>query len=159
MRNRFAMVLLLAAAASPSGSQPFDQAQGSPAAHGRGGQASGPRGAEPLVMDDQTGFQPIFDGKTLNGWDGDPAFWKAESGAIVGQSTPENPLKENTFIIWRGGEPKDFELKVQFRMNSTNSGIQIRSVQVPAGTHVGDRVVQGKWVLKGYQADLDFNNT
>ena len=44
------------------------------------------------------------------------------------------PVKENTFIIWRGGEPKDFELKVQFRMNATNSGIQIRSVQLPAGT-------------------------
>ena len=130
-----------------------------PPGQGRGGRGGGPRGAEPLVMDDQPGFEPIFDGKTLNGWDGDPAFWKVEDGAIVGESTPENAVKENTFIIWRGGEPKDFELKVQFRMNATNSGIQIRSVQLPQGTQVGERAVQGKWVMKGYQADIDFDNT
>ncbi|PYQ84281.1 MAG: DUF1080 domain-containing protein [Acidobacteria bacterium] len=86
------------------------------------------------------------------GWDGDPAFWRAENGAIVGQSTEQNPVKQNTFIIWRGGEPKDFELKVEFRMNSTNSGVQIRSVQLPAGPDTG------KWVMKGYQADIDFAN-
>jgi hypothetical protein len=126
---------------------------------GRGGRGGGPRGAEPLVIDDRSGFQPIFDGTTLKGWDGDPAFWRVENGAIVGQSSPANPVKENTFIIWRGGEPKDFELKVQFRMDSTNSGIQIRSAQVPAGTKAGDRVVEGKWVMKGYQADIDFANT
>jgi hypothetical protein len=116
------------------------------------------RGAEPLAIDDQTGFQPIFDGKTLTGWEGDPAFWKVEAGAIVGQSTPTNAVKENTFIIWRGGEPANFELKVQFRMNATNSGIQIRSVHLPQGTKIGDRAIEGKWVLKGYQADIDFNN-
>jgi hypothetical protein len=135
-------------------------ADSAPQGPGRGAGARGgaPRGAEPLVMDDRAGFEPIFDGKTLKGWDGDPAFWKVENGAIVGESTPQNPVKENTFIIWRGGEPGDFELKVQFRMNATNSGIQIRSVHLPAGTKVGDRAVEGKWVLKGYQADIDFNN-
>lgn len=116
-----------------------------------------PRGAEPLVMDDQTGFTPIFDGKTMTGWDADPAFWRAEGGSLIGQSTPQNPVKENTFAIWRGGEPKDFELKVQYRMSATNSGIQIRSVHLPAGTP-GDRPIVGNWVLKGYQADIDFNN-
>ena len=122
------------------------------------GPGGGPRGAEPLVMDDASGFQPIFDGKTLTGWDGDPAFWKVADGAIVGQSTPENAVKENTFLIWRGGEPADFELKVQFRLSATNSGIQIRSVQIPQGTQVGNQTVQGKWVMKGYQADIDFAN-
>lgn len=129
-----------------------------PPAPGRGG-GRGPRGAEPLVIDDSAGFQPIFDGKTLNGWDGDPAFWKVVDGALVGESTSLNPVKENTFLIWRGGEPKDFELKVQFRMNATNSGIQVRSVHLPAGTKTGNNAVQGKWVLKGYQADIDFDNT
>lgn len=113
---------------------------------------------DPLVLDDRAGFEPIFDGTSLKGWDGDPAFWKAENGSIVGESTPQNPLTENTFLIWRGGEPKDFELKLQFRMNATNSGVQIRSVYVPPGTVQGDRKVEGKWVLKGYQADLDFDN-
>jgi hypothetical protein len=70
----------------------------------------------------------------------------------VGQSTEQNPLEQNTFLIWRGGELSDFELKVEFRMNSTNSGIQIRSVQLPPGGDVG------KWVMKGYQADIDFEN-
>jgi hypothetical protein len=150
MRNRFAVALVLLAFGPLGAQQP-------PAGQGRGGGAA--RGAEPLVMDDRAGFQPIFDGKSLKGWDGDPAFWKVVDEAIVGQSTPDNAVKENTFIIWRGGEPKDFELKVQFRMNATNSGIQIRSAQLPAGTPVGNGTVQGKWVLKGYQADIDFANT
>jgi hypothetical protein len=119
---------------------------------GRGGRGQGPRGADPLVLDDHTGFQSIFDGTSLKGWDGDPAFWKVEGGAIVGQSSDQNPVKQNTFVIWRGGEPTDFELKVEFRMNATNSGIQIRSVQLPAGPDIG------KWVMKGYQADIDFDN-
>jgi len=129
-----------------------------PQVPGAGRPGGGPRGAEPLVMDDASGFQPIFDGKTLNGWDGDPAFWKVADGAIVGQSTPENTVKENTFLIWRGGEPADFELKLQFRMNATNSGIQFRSVQLAQGTKMGNQTVQGKWVMKGYQADIDFAN-
>jgi hypothetical protein len=119
---------------------------------GRGGRGQGPRGAEALVLDDHAGFQSIFDGTSLKGWDGDPAFWKVEGGAIVGHSSEQNPVKQNTFVIWRGGEPTDFELKVEFRMNSTNSGIQIRSVQLPAGPDIG------KWVMKGYQADIDFDN-
>jgi hypothetical protein len=123
---------------------------------GRGGQA--PRGAEPLVMDDRTGFEPIFDGATLKGWDGDPLFWRVENGAIVGESTPEKVVRQNTFLIWRGGEPRNFELKVQFRINSTNSGIQIRSSQLAAGTQVGDTKIESKWVMKGYQADIDFGN-
>lgn len=111
-----------------------------------------PPGAEPLALDDHTGFEPIFDGSSMKGWDGDPSFWRAENGALVGESTSEHPVEQNTFLIWRGGQPKDFELKVEFRLSATNSGIQIRSAQVPAG---GD---EGKWVLRGYQADIDFEN-
>ena len=122
------------------------------------GRGAAPRGPQPLPFDSHEGFTQIFDGTTLKGWDGDPAFWKAEGNAIVGQSTPENAVKENTFIIWRGGEPADFELKLEFRINSTNSGIQFRSVHLPAGTQDGGREIAGKWVLKGYQADIDFTN-
>ena len=86
------------------------------------------------------------------GWDGDPAFWRAANGALIGQSSSENPVKQNTFLIWRGGAPKDFELKVEYRLSATNSGIQIRSVQLPAGPDIG------KWVMKGYQADIDAEN-
>ena len=97
--------------------------------------------------DDNTGFVSIFDGKTLTGWDGDTQFWRVENGEIIGETTPEKVMKQNSFLIWRGGTVKDFELKVEFRLNGTNSGIQYRSSELPS---------VGKWVLKGYQADLDF---
>ncbi len=113
------------------------------------GQGRGP-GIEALAMDDHTGFESIFDGKTLKGWDGDPAAWRVENETIIGESTAEKPLKANTFLIWRGGQPKDFDLKLEYRINSTNSGVQYRSVELPE---------VGKWVMKGYQADIDFQNT
>ena len=94
----------------------------------------------------------------LKGWDGDPKFWRVEGGAIVGQTTAENKLTENSFLIWRGGEPADFELKVEYRIDATNSGIQIRSVHLPAGTQEGRGAIAGNWVLKGYQADIDVAN-
>jgi hypothetical protein len=121
--------------------------QGTPGAQRGRGRGFG--GVQPLPFEDQTGFQTIFDGKTLTGWDGDPKFWRVENGALVGESTPEKKIERNTFLIWRGGSPKDFELKVEFRMTSTNSGIQFRSVEMPE---------VGQWVMKGYQADIDFNN-
>jgi hypothetical protein len=101
------------------------------------------------VADDNAGFVPIFDGKTLNGWDGDPTFWRAEDGEIVGETTPEKVVKVNNFLIWRGGTVKDFELKCDFKLGGTNSGIQYRSLEMPE---------IGKWVLKGYQADMDITN-
>ncbi|MBI4873012.1 MAG: DUF1080 domain-containing protein [Acidobacteria bacterium] len=110
----------------------------------------GAPGRQAPVPDDNAGFQAIFDGMTLNNWDGDPAFWRVENGAITGETTPERPLKPNTFIIWRGGTTKDFELKAEYRISeSGNSGVQYRSSAVPEA---------GKWVLKGYQADIDGRN-
>jgi len=99
--------------------------------------------------DDNTGFVPIFDGKTMKDWDGDPTFWRVENGELIGETTAEKVVKVNNFLIWRGGTVKDFELKVEFKMNGTNSGIQYRSTEMPE---------IGKWVLKGYQADMEFNN-
>jgi hypothetical protein len=148
MTPRKVLALLFAVAASLAAQPPsLPAGQG-----GRGGRGGGPRGVDPLVLDDHAGFESIFDGGTLKGWDGDPALWRVENGVVVGQSTEQNPVKQNTFLIWRGGEPGDFELKVQFRMNSTNSGVQFRSVQLPPGPDIGN------WVMKGYQADIDFAN-
>lgn len=112
------------------------------AAGGRGG-LTPPRSAE-----DAEGFVAIFDGKTLTHWDGDPTFWRVEDGMIVGESTPDKVVMANSFLIWRGGVVKDFELKFDFRINGTNSGMQYRSQEVAGGA----------WVLRGYQADLDFPN-
>ncbi|MEC7566995.1 MAG: DUF1080 domain-containing protein, partial [Planctomycetota bacterium] len=96
-----------------------------------------------LSLTGDDGFIPIFDGKTLTDWDGNPDFWSVEDGAITGTTTKENPTKGNTFIIWRGGTPGDFELRLQFRISGGNSGIQYRSREV------------SKWVISGYQADFD----
>ncbi len=112
--------------------------------------ARGPFSLYPEYLPDgNAGFVPIFDGKTLNGWDGDTTFWRAENGEIVGETTTEKVVKVNNFLIWRGGKVKDFELKVEFKLSGTNSGIQYRSVEMPE---------IGRWVLKGYQADMDFTN-
>jgi Domain of Unknown Function (DUF1080) len=91
------------------------------------------------------GFVSIFDGKTLRGWDGDPAFWRVEEGAIVGETKLGKIPKQNTFLIWRGGEPGDFELRAEYRITGGNSGIQYRSVELP----------DIRWAMKGLQADID----
>ena len=157
-RPALATAALAIAIASLAAQQtPQQPAQGR--GQGRGG--GGMRGAQPLNFDDRTGFQSIFDG-TMKNWDGDPSIWKAEGNVLVGTTTEANPLKENTFVIWRGGEPADFELKVEYRMSATNSGIQFRSTHLPQGSAPNpaqpDAKIAGKWVLKGYQADIDFAN-
>lgn len=132
-------------------------AQGQPAGRqggqGRGGGA--PQGGAQIAWENTTGFRQIFNGTSLDGWDGDPTFWRVEGGAIVGETTPDKPIKENSFIIWRGGRTADFDLKLEFRINAGNSGVQYRSRALVPG---GPENVQGKWVLAGYQADIDFAN-
>lgn len=99
----------------------------------------------PLSAAEVAGFESIFDG-TLKGWDGDPVYWKAENGALIGEVRPDTLLKQNSFIIWRGGELGDFELKLEYRVSAEgNSGINYRSVEVPGV----------KWAMQGYQADID----
>ncbi|QDA61605.1 3-keto-disaccharide hydrolase [Hymenobacter jejuensis] len=97
----------------------------------------------------EQGYQAIFDGKTLNGWEYDSTYWHVRDGVLVGEITPETLVKQNTFIIWRGGQPRDFELLVDYRISALgNSGINYRSEDVPGVAHA----------LKGYQADLDGRN-
>jgi hypothetical protein len=86
----------------------------------------------------------IFNGRNLSGWEGDTEVWRVEDGAIVGQ-TKEGQLKNNEFLIWKGGDVGDFKLRLQYRIDGGNSGIQYRSkVLDPA-----------KWIVGGYQADID----
>lgn len=96
------------------------------------------------------GFRSIFDGKTLEGWDGNPKFWRVEDGTITGETTKESPTKGNTFLIWRGGKPADFELKAEFKLYNHNSGIQFRSWEPSE---------KDKWRVFGYQSDMDGSNT
>ena len=112
----------------------------SPAGRGRGGPVQAPLA--------ETGFQSIFDGQSLKGWDCDPDFWSVESGAMVGLTRPDHMPKQNIFCIWRGGQPADFDLKLQYRLTGEggNSGVQYRSIERPD---------VAKWVMQGYQADID----
>ena len=87
--------------------------------------------------------KPLFNGTSLDGWDGDPRFWRVEDGVIVGQTTVENSPRQNTFLIYRGGEFADFELTFSYRVEGFNSGVQYRSVD------------QGSWIVSGYQADFE----
>jgi 3-keto-disaccharide hydrolase len=66
------------------------------------------------VNGDEADFKPIFDGKSLDGWEGNPAYWRVQDGSLVGEITPDTVIKSNTFIIWRGGRPVDFELKLDY---------------------------------------------
>ena len=94
-------------------------------------------------------FVSIFDGKTLKGWEGDANYWRVENGSIVGEITPDKLLKNNTFIIYRGKVPTDFELKLEYQITMDgNSGVNYRSEQI----------TEIPFALKGYQADIDGKN-
>ena len=96
---------------------------------------------------EEKGFEKIFDGKTLEGWDGNPKFWSVKDGAITGQTTKDNPTKGNTFIIWKGGKTANFILELEYKINGGNSGIQYRSFK-KGGKNDG-------WRIGGYQADFE----
>lgn len=97
------------------------------------------------------GAQSLFNGKDLSGWKGNPDFWSVRDGAITGQSTATKVVDANTFLVWQGGEPANFELRLQFRLTAQNakgwgnSGVQYRSRVIDAE----------KFVVGGYQADID----
>lgn len=97
---------------------------------------------------EESGFKPLFDGKSLHGWDCDSAFWRVEGNEIVGETRADHQPRQNIFCIWKGGAPGDFELKLDYKLTGEtgNSGIQYRSVELPD---------VAQWVLKGYQADID----
>jgi hypothetical protein len=99
---------------------------------------------------DDGGYQRIFDGETLAGWEGDLKYWRVEDGVLIGEVTPDTLLKRNSFIIWRGGGVvRDFDLTVEYRVSDHgNSGINYRSEEVP----------DVPLALRGYQADIDGEN-
>ena len=92
------------------------------------------------------GFKPLFSGKDLSGWEGDKRFWSVEDGAITGQTTAEQPTPHNTFLVYKGGTVRDFELRLKFKLGNHNSGVQYRSKE------------KGDHVVTGYQADIADGN-
>ena len=97
----------------------------------------------------EKGFEKIFDGKTLKGWNGNPKFWSVKDGAITGQTTKENPTKGNTFIIWEG-KTGNFDLRLDYKIIGGNSGIQYRSFKADG---------PDEWRIGGYQADFEAGDT
>jgi hypothetical protein len=91
----------------------------------------------------------LFNGKNLDGWEGNPALWSVEDGAIVGRTTADAPIKNNEFLIWKGGDVSDFKLTLQYRIKGGNSGVQYRSKVIDPA----------KWIVGGYQADIDSSPT
>ena len=98
------------------------------------------------------GFKPIFNGKDLSEWEGDPQyaqFWSVQDGTITGQNTGN--LNKTIFLFWRGGDVDDFELRLSYRtefeQGAGNSGIQFRSRKTD------------DWGAVGYQADIEHGAT
>jgi len=84
----------------------------------------------------------LFNGRDLSGWEGDTAVWSVRDGVIRGETSLVHPAFSNTFLIWKDGTLKDFELRLKVRLSSGNSGVQYRSKDL------------GHWVVAGYQAEI-----
>jgi hypothetical protein len=104
-----------------------------------------------VLLAQEEGFTSMFNGNDLTGWKGVTELWSVQDGAIVGQTTPDQPAKENTFLIWTNGQPGDFEMRCSFKILANNdvgfanSGVQYRS-----------KVVKPSYsVVAGYQADME----
>ncbi len=87
---------------------------------------------------DEPGFVSLFNGTDLGGWDGKPGAWEIRDGEIwcTGASVERN------WLVWRGGEPADFTLRLEFRWDKGNSGVQVRSDDL------------GEWQIFGYQVEI-----
>ncbi len=99
--------------------------------------------AAAAVAVDAEGFVPLFNGRDLSGWSGKPGWWRMEDGVVVAESTAEKPCTKHNYLIWHGGQPADFELRFEYRLQGGNSGVQIRSREIE------------DWDMRGYQADME----
>src|SRR6185295_16303764 len=132
---------------------------------------------EPIDDSDHAGWTQIFDGKTLTNWDGNPEVWKVEDGAITAANWPERRIG-TTYIIWRGGEPGDFELKLEVKADyDVHGGILYRSAIGTEPARAGGSGARGatpggaprpqpappavpsdpKWNVRGYALDWDYD--
>ncbi|MBZ5593674.1 MAG: DUF1080 domain-containing protein [Acidobacteriia bacterium] len=92
----------------------------------------------------EEGFRPLFNGRNLDGWEGDMRLWSVRNGTIVG-STERATLLQNSFLILK--QPfANFILRAECKLRNHNSGIQFRSEAL------------ADWVVRGYQADMAEDN-
>ncbi|HKQ88770.1 MAG TPA: DUF1080 domain-containing protein [Candidatus Acidoferrales bacterium] len=109
-------------------------ASGAPQAGAGRGRGFGFRRPAQADWNDHDGWVSMFDGKTLDNWKGNKNVWSVEDGQIVGTASPDNPVG-TTYLIWVGGQPANFTLKLDFMLAGTapNTGIQFRSFIRPPG--------------------------
>jgi len=124
---------------------------------------------EPLDYGEHEGWTRIFDGQTLNGWSGNLEVWSVQEGALTAASTAERRVG-STHLVWTGGEPADFELKLEMKLDGDiHSGIAYRSA-VDVNRSAGRAAAPGaprpaapalavptdpKWTLYGPGLDFD----
>ena len=87
---------------------------------------------------DESGFVSLFNGKNFDSWDGQPGSWEVRNGEIWCTGTS----KGKNWLIWRKEQPADFILRLEFRWDKGNSGVQVRSDDL------------GDWMIAGYQAEV-----
>lgn len=93
------------------------------------------------------GFVNLFNGRNLNGWNGDPQYWSVEEGAITGKT--DGTLKMNRFLTWTGSTIRNFDLRVKVKVSAGgNSGLQYRGTCRPD---------LGLDIVTGYQCDIVAN--
>ena len=147
------------ASASPAGQTPPPAQAPAPASGGgRGMNFTQP---SPMDFNDHEGYVSMFDGVSLKGWDGNAKFWRVENGAIVGESTPQNP-SGNNYIVYKDVEAKDFTLKFEIKVEGDGgSGLQYRSktglpwlARIPDNVTANVGPVNLKWMMTGPQADF-----
>jgi hypothetical protein len=113
----------------------------------------------PYDIDEHTGYTQIFDGKSMSGWDGDPTIWRVEDGVMVGETLQDKP-RGNSYIVFRGKETKDFDLKLQMKIEKGGGGgIQYRSKTGLPWTRAQNQPggpTPTKWLMTGPQADFWF---
>jgi hypothetical protein len=94
---------------------------------------------------DADGFVRLFDGKSLDGWDGLEGFWSVKDGAIVGAETKEHAAPQTFLVCKQTFGNFELHFKYKFATPDGNSGVQFRSkMLIPKTFRVG-----------GYQADMD----
>jgi len=143
---------------------------------GQGGAAGQPQAQLTWDFNDHVGWKQVFDGRTLNGWDGHEDVWRVEDGAIVGESTVEHPTiwnvnGANTGTAWLilNGKLRNFEFKTEIKLEGrTNSGIFFRATRLGAipddvyQEQLKKRIPEGgptvrpngtAWEVRGYEAD------
>ncbi|MDF1657341.1 MAG: DUF1080 domain-containing protein [Verrucomicrobiales bacterium] len=91
-----------------------------------------------FLIADETGFEPIFNGKDFTDWDFQPGAWKI----IDGEFHCTGEAKNKNWLIWRKTDPSNFVLRLEFKWEAGNSGVQVRSDDL------------GDWQIFGYQVEV-----